>query len=472
MTRSNFFAVGDARFRFGILCIFLVLCALGGGASRPDTLSLLYVRPAAVIVIACLILSPGHWHFDGLKPAFIILAALAGLMLLQLIPLPPSVWLSLPGHARFAEAAAAAGLAQPWRPISLTPDMTINSLLALLPALACLVGMASLGRADRQRIMPVTIGIVCAAMLLGIVQLTGGGQGPAYLYRVTHEASAVGLFANRNHQGTLLAMAFPMLRIWQLSGPRDGGARRRRNWIAGGIALLLIPMLLVTGSRTGIAIGCLGLASVFLIAPVRLPDRLSGWWRGLIRLGVLAVPIAIGLLVFLFGRATAIQRLFSNSVGEDARVQLTPTSWSIAQAFFPFGTGFGSFDTVFRIFEPNWSLERTYFNHAHNDFLEIVITAGAPGAIFIMVVLAWFVRRSLGLWRAPEGTGNAVSVQRGAFFMLLCVILASIVDYPLRTPLMSAIVAIVGVWFLESRDIRDAAHGGMRPNSGKLPLRS
>ena len=76
----------DARFRFGVLCIFLFLCAMGGGASRADTMSLLFVRPAAVGAIACFVLSPGAWNMRGLTPAFAVLGVLAGLMLLQLVP--------------------------------------------------------------------------------------------------------------------------------------------------------------------------------------------------------------------------------------------------------------------------------------------------------------------------------------------------------------------------------------------------
>jgi O-antigen ligase len=462
MPQSPFSSFADAKFRFSIMVLFLVLCTLGGGASRPDTLSLLYLRPAAVIALAALLLSPGTWNFAGLKPAFVVLGAMVALTLIQLVPIPPDLWLSLPGRERFGEAAAAAGIAQPWRPLSLTPDLTINSLLALLPPLVVLIGMASLGTADRQRLVPVLIAVVVAAMFMGILQVASGGRGAAYLYRVTHEASAVGLFANRNHQATLLAMGFPLLRVWYLIGSRDPEQRRLRGWIGGVIGALLIPMLLVTGSRTGMAIGLLGLGSTLLIAPVRMPEGWSSRTRALVRAALVVAPLAIGALVVMLGRATAIQRLFSNSIGEDARVLLTPTSWQIAKDFFPFGTGLGSFDTVFRIFEPDWSLERTYFNHAHNDFLEMLITGGLPAVLLIAGVLIWFALRSMALWRAGGG-----AMQRGAAVMLLFVVLASVVDYPLRTPLMSAVVAMVVVWFLDRVPATGSGRGGSGTAAGK-----
>lgn len=460
MTFSPRSTLADAKFRFGIIVLFLIMCALGGGASRPDTLSLLYLRPAAVLAVAALVLSPGPWNFSGLKPAFVVLGALAALNLVQLVPIPPDLWLSLPGRARFAETAAAAGIAQPWRPLTLTPDLTINSLLALLPPLVVLVGMASLGPEDRQRMVPVIIAIIGAAMFMGILQIANGGRGAAYLYRVTHEASAVGLFANRNHQAALLAMGFPLLRSWYLAGSRDREKRRARALIGTAIGVMLVPMLLVTGSRTGMAIGLLGLGSMLLIAPVRLHNQSSSRSQIIVRSGLILVPLALGALVILSGRATAVERLFSNNVGEDARVLLTPTSWQIARDFFPVGTGFGSFDTVFRIFEPEWSLERTYFNHAHNDFLELVITGGLPAVLLIAGVLGWFALRTITQWR--EGT----PMQRGSAIMLFFAILASVVDYPLRTPLMSVIVTIVAVWFLVPPGPDSGARLGSRSRTG------
>ena len=55
-----------------------------------------------------------------MRVPLILLGALAALMAIQLIPLPPGIWTALPGRERYLEAAAAIGIPQPWRPISLT----------------------------------------------------------------------------------------------------------------------------------------------------------------------------------------------------------------------------------------------------------------------------------------------------------------------------------------------------------------
>src|SRR5215213_4648986 len=119
--RWSFEGTDAERLRYRILVGFLVVCAIGGGASRPDVFSLLYVRPAAIICLASILSVPGPWKFDRLGAPLVMLTGFAAVILLQLVPIPPDIWLALPGRSRYAEAAAAGGFAQPWRPLSLTP---------------------------------------------------------------------------------------------------------------------------------------------------------------------------------------------------------------------------------------------------------------------------------------------------------------------------------------------------------------
>ena len=151
------------RIRFFILAGFLILCALGGGAARADVLSLLYLRPASVICIVAILLVPGPVDWRLIRVPLLLLLTTALVMLIQLIPLPPQFWLSLPGHERYAEAAAAAGIPQPWRPLSLTPALTINSLVSLLIPLAVLIGFAAVHEQHRPTLTKCFVGIALAS---------------------------------------------------------------------------------------------------------------------------------------------------------------------------------------------------------------------------------------------------------------------------------------------------------------------
>ena len=78
------------RLRFTLVCALLFVCVIGGGASRWDVASLLYLRPAAVLCLAGLALAPGPWDFRAVRVPLLLLAIFAVIMLLQLMPLPPA----------------------------------------------------------------------------------------------------------------------------------------------------------------------------------------------------------------------------------------------------------------------------------------------------------------------------------------------------------------------------------------------
>jgi O-antigen ligase len=140
----------------------------------------------------------------------------------------------------------------------------------------------------------------------------------------------------------------------------------------------------------------------------------------------------------------SINRLFANDPGQDMRSRGLPTVLSMITDYFPFGSGLGGFDPIFRIHEPFELLKPTYFNHAHNDFLEIAIDAGLPGLALLLAALCWWGWASVRAWRT--GSGSDAMLARLGSAMLLLVLLASIFDYPARTPAIMSLVAIAGVW--------------------------
>ena len=204
---------------------------------------------------------------------------------------------------------------------------------------------------------------------------------------------------------------------------------------------------LASGSRAGLFLCCLGLGlGVFLARrPLRSIMRAKPSWMlpTLIAVGVSAIA-ALGLASVVFGRAVAVNRaLDMNAVG-DLRIRALPTVISMIKSYFPAGAGFGSFDTVFRIHEPFALLKPTYFNHAHNDFLEIVLDGGLPGLVLLIAGLGWWIWASVRVWR-KQTSPNTLLARLGSA-MLLLIFLASIVDYPARTPIVMAIMVMAALW--------------------------
>jgi len=104
----------------------------------------------------------------------------------------------------------------------------------------------------------------------------------------------------------------------------------------------------------------------------------------------------------------------------------------------PFGSGIGSFLEIYRQYQDPLAITRTYINHAHNDYLEVLLETGIAGAALILSFLGWWFWRVTKIWRERNGCpfGRAATIASGV------VLLHSLVDYPLRTAAISGIFAI------------------------------
>lgn len=430
--------------RFVTMVALLAACFLFGGASRLDVFSLIVLQAFAVICAAIFLLSTSALRWQVVAVPLLMLAALAGIMAVQLIPLPPAVWLALPGHEAFREVAALAGVEQPWRPMSLTPDLTLGSLVSLSVPAAVLIGFAALTPEQTRRLLPVILIGIGLSAVVGLAQIAGGGRGPLYFYEVTNLGSPVGLFANRNHQAVTLALAFPMLALWA-SRTRGATDTRTRPLVALAVALFFVPVILAIGSRAGLVFAVIGLAAAWhwrrafaSLAPDRRSKAIAAG------VGTVALAAVIGASL-AFSRDEALQRLTGMSVAEEVRLSYMPTVIEIVRDFLPLGTGFGSFDPIFRVYEPFELLSPQYLNHAHNDLLELVLTGGLPALALLAWFLVWAGKAGLPLLR-PQASSPEGQFARLGLVVIIILLLSSLVDYPLRTPLLAALFAVACGW--------------------------
>ncbi|KQN00005.1 O-antigen ligase family protein [Sphingomonas sp. Leaf25] len=442
------------QYLFGAL---LVTCALLGGSSRATVPGLLVLRPVIVLFLGAFLLLPGAIAWRSVRVPLALLGAFAATMLIQLVPLPPSWWVALPGHAPLAPSLALAGDALTWRPISLDPDMTLNALVALLPAFTVIVGYAGLDPA-RRRALPVWLaGIAIGSALLGLAQIASGGQGAAYFFRNTSFGLPVGLFANRNHQAVFLALAVPVLWFWARTASAPAPVLRLS--VALGATLLFVPMILMTGSRAGI----MALAAALLLTPwlarLRLPRGMPRARRRLLLTALAAGALLVaGLIAYtvVAGQALSLDRLNDmDGLSGEKRLRALPVLLRMLSDFFPFGLGHGAFEPAFRMYEPDALLMATYFNRAHNDPLEVAMSGGLPAIAVMGALLIWLATRLLSAWRgSASDPTNALARLGGA--VATGWLLASIADYPLRTPLAAAMFMLCCLWLEDGFQARRA----------------
>ncbi|HEV2043803.1 MAG TPA: O-antigen ligase domain-containing protein, partial [Sphingomicrobium sp.] len=93
---------------------------------------------------------------------------------------------------------------------------------------------------------------------------------------------------------------------------------------------------------------------------------------------------------------------------------------------------------IYAHYEDPATVERTYVNHAHNDYMEIVLETGLPGAVLLLLFLIWWSSRAFAIWRSP----NAAELGRAACIASAAILLHSLVDYPLRTAAIATTMAM------------------------------
>lgn len=419
-----------------------------GGGSRPDIQSLLILRPLSVLIFAFGLFT---LQAEQIRPyRFLMGLGLACVALVgaHAVPLPPGFWQQLPGRDLVHQVDVAAGLGQVWRPLSLSPTDTWNALFSLFVPGAAFLLAIQIKREERFLLLYLVLGLAVVSGVFGFFQAIGPSSGPLYLYRVTNELASVGLFANRNHQALFLAMAFPMLALYTRTGVRSEEQFRFRRTLAVLAAIILIPLLLITGSRAGLGLGLIGLLAIPLLAgkPANLTpmkrkahqfDR-RYLWGGVAVVGLAAVSV-------LFARAEAITRLLRPDAGY-SRLGTWDAVVDAAMVYFPFGAGLGTFAQVYKVHEPAELLSFTYLNHAHNDFVELLLTGGVPAMLLIVAAIIGWGRAAIRWFWVEKGLSRDVGFGRLGVTLLFMAGLSSVVDYPLRVPSLMCLAVIAAVW--------------------------
>ncbi len=448
------------RLRFGLFASLILVCFFAGGGARDDIASLIVLRPAAIVLVTIMLVLPAPVDWKPVRIPLLISLLFCALMAAQLIPLSPETWQALPGRALFAEAVTLSGEPQPWRPLSVSPDLTLNALAAMVVPVAALLGFAALDGENRRRILPLLAGAAIVSALLGFLQLATGPDGGLYFYRITNDDSAVGLFSNRNHNAAMLAMGFPMLALWAVSGPEKVRLKGTRTIIAAVGTALLVSAVVATRSRAGLGFGAAGAAIgwiIFAQQARRAGEIRAGVWKASL-FGLIAIGVLLAALTFL-QNASSLDRLLGNEAGSDLRARSFSPLLALTRESLPWGTGFGTFDPVWRIHEPMGLLDPQYLNHAHNDLLELAITGGIPALVLLASALLWL---AFAAWRVlrPWSTGDQrLLFGRLGLTLLGIMLLWSLVDYPLRTPSIALVAAIAAGW------LGHAAHRRSRPKA-------
>lgn len=444
-----------------LIPLYLSACILLGGASREFfEIHATLAGIAAIGLGAIFCFRSIDWLKKQVRTVYIFAGLLLLLVALQLVPLPGDFWKSLPDRNYILDGFQVMDLQVPAMPLSVAPAETFRSLTQFLPPIFIFTLIAIMSRDDGVRMLKWTIPVLAlASALMGILQLATNPKSEFYLYEVTNRGFPVGIFANANHQATLMLMAIPFLALLIAARQRKFGQSDQESGLAimvGLASIIIFAGLAGAGSLAGYGMVLPILAgSAFLLRG----DRRRRGSEDPNSSNAISPVLGWGvvLLMVLFAAALSISTpvlenlgISNLSEGDLSRAGILTTAQDVVSNHIWLGTGLGGFDEIYKLYENADTVTYTYANHAHNDYLQWIIEMGLPGLILLAAFVIWWVRCSVTIWTSPQQSD--AGMRRAASLATMVVFLHSFVDYPLRTPAISVLtVACLAIMIVPSR---------------------
>ena len=432
---------------------YLLACLILGGSAQGIWQNTL-LQLAGLGIIAWAAATGDDPLPKSAQALMLILIAAFVVVVLQLIPLPTSLW----AHGlrmRIAEGYSLLGRPVPSLPLSLTPYASLSTLLAIIPPLAMFCAILRLGAFRASWLAAALLAGAVAGITLGALQVVApGAASPWYLYHETNRGVAVGFFANANHMADLLVCGLPFIAALAAGG-RSRNIQRYSALliILAGAALLLVVGIALNGSLAGYTLAVPAIAaSILIVAPAQRSVR---------------VPVAIiaGLALVAAVAAMASTSIGSSRIGQEAsgsvesRQEILKTTGRAIRDTMPFGSGLGSFVKVYPLYESADHVTPEYVVHAHNDYAELALELGLAGVLLIGVFLAWWTAAVRAGWR----TGGGGPYARAASIASAVILVHSVVDFPLRTAAISATFAMCLALLINRRPAQRQDPADLRP---------
>lgn len=437
------------------LAVLLALAIVLGGYGVNAGLRNFVVQLAAILVIA---LHPQAFALFFLRrPSTLTVLVLLSVLvpLIQLIPLPPALWMALPGRDMVVSSLAASGIdmaaSPPWFPISLAPSRTLVAAVGTLVPLAVIV-VGSVLPAERRRWLAGTVVLTAWVVIaFGLKRLLNPTA-----YDLAHATGAAridrlgGLIANSNTAALffvsclLLMIAF----IPRRKPGQHGAAAYADTWkilLHMACAVMLVLCTFLTKSRTGtvlliLPLGLLGLkafASRFTSndAAARRSAFLTRTILAIAVVGAVALTVTASTTGGRLG--AAFDRLGSGDTGKRAEIHLD--ALQAVKRYWPIGSGMGTLDEVFQVDESLEHLSPRRTGRAHLEYYELALEAG-PAALAIAA--SWLLWLLVATWKALRTWDWAALA--GAAILAGCA-MQSLMLFPLRTQSMLAVAALAVV---------------------------
>ncbi len=244
--------------------------------------------------------------------------------------------------------------------------------------------------------MLVTVAVLVALCAWAFPQ----GQYVAKLTGITQYTSAIGPFVNRNHAGLFFALnallALGLFSTHQLHKKQVMGVGQGRAFIGKQLCLTVIAIGLMAatvctrsrGAMLSLLVGLLGYAFLCVwYVPHQFKKRINGFFC-----------ILACLLILVGGIYTHVEQInaFAHrrvDASAQTRKMLYRAAENMLKQYPVWGIGVGALPVVITSYT-EWDVHQ-YIEHAHNDWLELLVGVGIVGAGLVLVGIIGFIVMSL-----------------------------------------------------------------------------
>ncbi|MFH0813051.1 MAG: O-antigen ligase family protein [Pseudomonadota bacterium] len=434
------------------------------------------------------LLATDHWQLVR-TPLNLPLILFLSLILFQMIPFPPGVLKTispntyklyqqtLPGYgsrvqspesgvesqeSRVQSPESKSRLPTPdsrlqtdvWNPLSIYRHATQTGFLKFFTYLVVFFLITNTLKTRRQ-IMRLVLAIIitgAAVGFLGIVQMLSGTDKIYWFWRSHYKIGGYfGPYVNPNHFAGYMEMVIPLAiglllsRELPATRPQPKSWKQRLSkfdsWLSANVLLIFVIVIMASSlflslSRGGIISFFLSLVLLFIFRGLKKAQQ---WKKKVI---TITLGLIFAFLVWI-GIAPVLQEL-STLFDLETALPVRPEVWNdtitMAKNFPLFGIGLGNFQHLYPMYKtiPAQSL----WDHAHNDYLEMLSDTGCLGVLFFFGGMVFFLITIIRKWQQRRHPW-VVGITLGGVTGVVALLFHSLVEFNLHIPANALLLFII-----------------------------
>ena len=443
------------RFLFYAFLVLLAWLPLPMASNRPWAWSIMELYVFVLAIIWLILFAIGRTDptkaFLKAKPVILLFALWILFVFIQFTPMPFH-WVEFFSSKAAFLYQSVPGINHDYIPISVDPHATkIAWQKSIAYVLFFSLTLLLVDRRNRIKILCLVIIFSgFAQAIYGSIMSLSGLEYGFFIEKEVNRGVATGTFINRNHLANFLVMSLAVGIGWMISKtePSQGEKSKKQrlraiiHWVLSGkisMRLVLAAMvvgLILTHSRMG--------NSAFFLSLMFAGGLMWHFSKGN-KLNILALFVSLIIIDLIimgnwFGIDKVADRIQQTTVATESRSDVFEYAWMLWLDYFWVGCGLETFYTTFPAYRGGDVVG--YFDHAHNDYLELLGDVGIVGFFLLSSVVIWSFLIGIQAMK-----NNRSRTMRGIAFASIMTITAQLihatVDFSLRIPANTAYFMVI-----------------------------